>query len=170
MPAQVVFLRAVNVGGTSVFSVAQLAKDLGRYEVKNVGAAGTFVVKKAPPVATLKKEILGRIPLAKRPEVMIRPAKEILELVESDPFVKQEGRPFVTVLASEPSKLPPLPLDMPAGTLWDVRLLEVRGHYALHTLSDRAKPGTTANFEKVLGVSGTTRGWATILRVARELE
>lgn len=169
MPAQVVFLRAVNVGGTSVFSVAQLARDLARYDVKNIGAAGTFVVKKAPSAAVLKKEVLARVPLAKQPEVMIRPAKELLDLVASDPFANREGRPFVCVVAKKPAELPPLPLDVPAGKAWEIRLWEVRGAYALFTIHERAKPGTTLNVEKALGVAGTTRGWPTMLRIAASL-
>lgn len=169
MPAQVVFLRAVNVGGTSVFSVAQLARELARYEVKNIGAAGTFVVKKAPAAATLRKEVLARIPLANKPEVIIRPAEELLALVASDPFAREEGRPFVTVLAREPAQVPALPFETPPGKPWEVRLFEIRGHYALATVSERAKPGTALKFEDMLGVAGTTRGWPTMLRVASAL-
>jgi hypothetical protein len=42
----VVFLRGVNVGGHRTFRPSILAKGLSDYGVVNVGAAGTFVVRK----------------------------------------------------------------------------------------------------------------------------
>ncbi len=44
--AVVVFLRGVNVGGHRTFRPSLLAKELHDYDVVNVGAAGTFVVRK----------------------------------------------------------------------------------------------------------------------------
>ena len=44
--AFVVFLRAVNVGGHQTFRPSVLAKELSEYDVVNIGAAGTFVVRK----------------------------------------------------------------------------------------------------------------------------
>jgi len=44
--ALIVFLRAVNVGGHKTFRPSLLAKELSGYDVVNVGAAGTFVVRK----------------------------------------------------------------------------------------------------------------------------
>ena len=43
--ALVVFLRGVNVGGHRTFRPSVLARELGDYDVVNVGAAGTFVVR-----------------------------------------------------------------------------------------------------------------------------
>jgi hypothetical protein len=42
----IVFLRAVNVGGTNRCQPAVLAKQLAGYDVLNIGAVGTFVVRK----------------------------------------------------------------------------------------------------------------------------
>jgi hypothetical protein len=44
--ALVVFLRGVNVGGHRTFRPSILAQQLKRYDVVNVGAAGTFVIRK----------------------------------------------------------------------------------------------------------------------------
>lgn len=43
--ALVVFLRGVNVGGHRTFRPRDLARKLRDYDVVNVGAAGTFVVR-----------------------------------------------------------------------------------------------------------------------------
>src|SRR6185369_14338713 len=44
--ASVVFMWFVSYGGHRAFRPAALARDLAKFEVVNVGAAGTFVVKK----------------------------------------------------------------------------------------------------------------------------
>ena len=56
MPS-VVFLRAVNVGGTNLCRPAVLAKQLGKFDVVNIGAVGTFVVRKTVNESALRKEI-----------------------------------------------------------------------------------------------------------------
>ena len=43
--ASVVFLRAINVGGGNLCKPAQLAKDLKKFDIVNIGAVGTFVVR-----------------------------------------------------------------------------------------------------------------------------
>ncbi len=44
--ALIVFLRGVNVGGHRTFRPSMLARELSDYDVVNVGAAGTFIVRK----------------------------------------------------------------------------------------------------------------------------
>ena len=41
----VVFLRAVNGGGTNRCQPALIAKQLARFDIVNIGAVGTFVVR-----------------------------------------------------------------------------------------------------------------------------
>jgi hypothetical protein len=49
--AWVVFFRGVNVGGHKAFRPSVIAKDLAEFDVVNVGAAGTFVVRKSISLA-----------------------------------------------------------------------------------------------------------------------
>ena len=56
--AVVVFLRGVNVGGHRTFRPSILAKELSDYGVVNVGAAGTFVVRKPGLRAKFHAELL----------------------------------------------------------------------------------------------------------------
>ncbi|MBI3694456.1 MAG: hypothetical protein HY238_06415, partial [Acidobacteria bacterium] len=44
--ALVVFMRGVNVGGHKAFQPSVLARELAAFDVVNVGAAGTFVIRK----------------------------------------------------------------------------------------------------------------------------
>ena len=60
--ALVVFLRGVNVGGHRTFRPSVLAKELSEYDVVNVGAAGTFVVRKPGARAKFRAELRRRLP------------------------------------------------------------------------------------------------------------
>ncbi len=57
--ALVVFLRGVNVGGHRTFRPSILANELSGYGVVNVGAAGTFVVRKPGLRTKFRAELLS---------------------------------------------------------------------------------------------------------------
>lgn len=157
-----VFLRAVNVGGSSVTSVAAIAKTL---KLKNIGAAGTFVSYGPSSAPALKKAIADE--LGFETEIIVVPRPEIRKLVEKDPFAKVDARQtYVTVLAKKPTKVPALPKEARG-----VRYLGVDGRFVLSAVTHDAKPGTTPlDLEKMLGVAGTARNWRTILKVAAALD
>ena len=60
--ALVVFLRGVNVGGHRIFRPSLLANQLSDFDVVNVGAAGTFVVRNRISQARLRAELVKRLP------------------------------------------------------------------------------------------------------------
>src|SRR5687767_3070025 len=60
--ALVVLLRGVNVGGHRTFRPSVLAKELDRFGVVNIGAAGTFVVRKPIAKASLRTELARLLP------------------------------------------------------------------------------------------------------------
>ena len=171
--AAVVFLRGVNVGGHKKFQPSALARELANLGVVNVGAAGTFVVRGAIGRESLRKEILRRLPFES--ELMICPAREILGMVQSQPFGPEAPRKdvqwFVSVMGKPPRSLPPLPMDQPIGDKWEVRVIRVTGRYAF-SLKRRQGRGVYPNevVEKKLGVSATTRGWNTITAICGILE
>src|ERR1051325_10360788 len=102
--ASVVFFRAVNVGGHQKFQPSQLARQLAALRVVNIGAAGTFVARESVSQASLRAEILRRLPF--EPELMICPARDVRALARSEPFAKAPatgdiGR-FVSVMQKAP--------------------------------------------------------------------
>src|SRR5438552_6869508 len=127
--SSVVFLRAVNVGGTNLCRPAVLAKQLGKFDIVNIGAVGTFVVRKNVSASVLRKKIA--VQLAKafgvKCEIMICPARDIIKLTSKDPFSRHPAGPditrFVSVLHKPPPKrLPfPLPLNLPSNDEWLLR-------------------------------------------------
>jgi uncharacterized protein (DUF1697 family) len=166
--ASVVFLRGVNVGGHRKFQPSVLARELAEFDVVNVGAAGTLVVRRAVPAAMLHGLVLGRLPF--EAELMICRGRDILELLRRDPFAGQippQARPFLTVLAKRPRKLPPLPHCQPAGDRWEVKVLDVTGRFALSLWRKMGRILLYPNevVEKTLGIAATTRSWNTILTI-----
>jgi hypothetical protein len=102
--AHVVFLRAANVGGKNVFRPAQLAAALTHLGTVNVGAAGTFVIREKASAAAIRRELVARLPF--ECHIAIRPAKEILDLIQADPFAgvrfSRDLRGWVAVLGAQP--------------------------------------------------------------------
>jgi len=171
--AHVVFLRAANVGGRNVFRPAQLVVALKHLDAVNIGAAGTFVVRKRASVAAIKAEFLKRLDF--EPGIAIFPANEVLALVASRPFdgvaVTKEQRCWAAALCSAPRTKLSAPIEQPAGAPWSVRFERVDGRIALGRHRRQPKGYVFPNqvVEKALGVPATTRWWETWLRVAAVL-
>lgn len=172
--ASVVFFRAANVGGHQVFQPGLLAKQLAEFDVVNVGAAGTFVVRGKISPSRLRDEILER--LSFQPELMICSGRDVIELVQSDPFQDppdgDDVKPFVSVLPKALTKLPVLPLDKPAGNDWSVRLVGLIGPFVLSYRRPQPKGNIYPNaiVEKHFALPATTRGWNTITNIRKILE
>jgi uncharacterized protein (DUF1697 family) len=173
--ASVVFLRGVNVGGMRVFRPSLLATQLARFGVVNIGAAGTVVVRGAVSQAVLRSEIARR--LAFEPEIMICDARDVLALVAADPFRDCPGPPevtrFVTVLSKRPRSVPALPIEGPPGDPWQMKIFDVRGRFVLslwRRIGEKfLDPGRLVG-DTSFGVTGTTRNWNTIVKVAAVLD
>ena len=168
--ASVVFMRGVNVGGHKKFSPAALARDLAALDVVNVGAAGTFVVRKSVGRAALQAELSRRLPF--EADVMICTARDVLDLVFPGRSPGKDVRPFVTVMAKRPGSIPRLPILKPDGDDWQVKIVAVSGVFALSLWRRLGRSIVYPNevVEKSLGVSATTRNWDTILKVRALLE
>jgi len=169
--SSVVFFRAVNVGGHQKFQPGELAKELAEFGVVNIGAAGTFVVRENVSQAKLRDEILHRLRF--KPELMICPAREVLELVRGNwfgdvPAGKDIGR-FVSVLQKAPRAKPALPIKQPAGANWEVWVVAITGRFVL-SIRRFGRTYSNAFVEKHLGIPATTRNWNTIEVICEVLE
>ena len=169
----VVFLKGVNVGGHRTFRPSALAKQLRRLEIVNVGAAGTFVVRKPVSRVKLRAEMRRRLPFDAN--VMICGGSEILRLASQDPFAGQPSGPnivrFVSVLAKRRRSSSAFPLDLPRGRDWCVRVLSYQDRFVLGLYRREMKTITyLGQLEKIFGVPMTTRNWNTIAAIARILK
>src|SRR4051794_33898995 len=120
--ALVVFLRGVNVGGYKTFRPSVLATELSQYGVVNVGAAGTFVVRKRVSRSTLRAELSRRLPF--ETHVMLCDGRDLVRLVRANPFATEPVRPdvvrFVSILAKAGRVRCSTPIALPAEGEWYV--------------------------------------------------
>jgi uncharacterized protein (DUF1697 family) len=169
----VVFLRAVNVGGTNRCRPAALAKQLAKFGVVNIGAVGTFVVREDVSESALRATLIRKLPF--KCEIMICPARDIIRLASKDRFTRQPSGPdivrFVSVLAKRLRALPPLPLSLPSGDDWLVKIIAIQGRFVLGLYRRQMKTiSYLGKIEKRLGMPVTTRNWNTIEKVVKLLD
>jgi uncharacterized protein (DUF1697 family) len=169
----VVFLRAVNVGGANRCQPALLAKQLSKFGVINIGAVGTFVVRKDASESTLRAAIAKKLPF--KCEIMICPAREVLKLASKDPFARQPAGPditrFVNILAKRLPSPPPLPVSLPSDDDWVLRIIGIEDRFVLGLYRRQMKAiSYLGKIEKLLGVPATNRNWNTIEKVAKILK
>ena len=129
----VVFLRAVNVGGANLCRPALLAKQLSRFGVVNIGAVGTFVVRKNVSKSTLHNAIAKKLPF--KCEIMICSAREVTELASTDPFAEHACEPnitrFVNVLAKRLTHPPAVPLCLPSENDWLLKIIAIQNKFVV---------------------------------------
>ena len=169
----VVFLRAVNVGGTNRCQPALIAKQLARFDIVNIGAVGTFVVGENVSESVLRAAIARKLPF--KCEIMICPGRDIIKLRSKDPFLRQPSGPnivrFVSVLAKRLRALPPLPLSLPSDDDWLLKIIAIQDRFVLGLYRRQMKAiSYLGQIEKRLGVPVTTRNWNTIEKVAKILQ
>lgn len=170
--ALVAFLRGVNVGGFRTFRPTVLARELSHFDVVNVGAAGTFVVRKPGSRAKFRSALLSRLPF--EAEVMLCDASEIIRLEAGNPFSGETLPPdavrFVSILSKVRRGRVSLPVTFPSEREWLVRLMTSQGRFVfgmyrrhMRTISYLGK------LDKLYGVPATTRNWTTIAAILRIL-
>lgn len=170
--SSVVFLRAVNVGGANRCRPAAIAKELAKFDVVNIGAVGTFVVREDVSESTLRAAIARQLPF--KIEIMISPARDILKLASKDPFANEPSGPnfirFANVLHKPLRKRPPLPLCLPSDDDWLAKVIAIQGRFVLGIYRREMKAiSYLGKLEKQLGVPATNRNWNTIEKVVQVL-
>jgi uncharacterized protein (DUF1697 family) len=140
--------------------------------VINIGAVGTFVVRKNVSESALRSAIAKKLPF--KCEIMICPAREIIKLATKDPFADQPSGPkitrFVNVLAKRLPSPPALPLCLPSDDDWLVKIVAIENRFVLGLYRRQMKAiSYLGKVEKLLGVPATNRNWNTIQKVAKIL-
>jgi len=170
--ALVVLLRGVNVGGHRTFRPATLAAQLKHLGAVNIGAAGTFVIRRPVTRAQLRAELARRLPFDT--EIMICDGREIARLMSGDHFAGQPSRPdivrFVSVLSRRPRAAPPTPITFPSSGKWLLKILARDNRFVFGVYRRHMKViGYLGTFDRLFGIPATTRNWNTIIAIARVL-
>jgi uncharacterized protein (DUF1697 family) len=129
--ALVVFLRGVNVGGHRTFRPSILARELSDYDVLNVGAAGTFVVRKPGSRAKFRAVLLRKLPF--EAQIVLCDGRDLMRLETENPFGTQSSPPdvvrFVSILSKAGGLRASLPVTFPADGEWLVRVIASEGQF-----------------------------------------
>ncbi len=170
--ALIVFLRGVNVGGHRTFRPSILARKLSEYDVVNVGAAGTFVVRKPGSRTKFRAELLRKLPFAV--EVVLCDGRDLIRLEMENPFGSEPSRPdvvrFVSILSRAGGLRATLPVTFPPDGEWFVRVIASKQQFVYGVYRRHMKTiGYLGQIDKLFGVPATTRNWNTILAVVRIL-
>ncbi len=171
--AIVVFLRGVNVGGHRRFRPSVVARDLDRYDVVNVGAAGTFVVRKPGPRSKFRAELLRSLPF--ETHVVLCDGREIVRMERTHPFGPRLPKPdtvrFVSVLPKPPRIRPSIPTTLPSDGAWLVKVIAVEGRFVFGIYRRHMKTiGCLSQIDQLVGAPTTTRNWNTINALIRILK
>jgi uncharacterized protein (DUF1697 family) len=166
--AIVVFLRGINVGGHRKFRPGMLARDLADYGVVNIGAAGTFVVRKPGSRAQFRAALSRTLPF--EAEIAMCDARDILRLADEDPFASEPARPDLTRFVSILSKAGKAPASLPAGIPpqgeWFVRIIAAKPPFVFGVYRRHMKTiGYLGKIDTLFGAPATTRTWKTIQSV-----
>jgi uncharacterized protein (DUF1697 family) len=171
--ALIVFLRGVNVGGHRTFRPSVLASELSDYDVLNVGAAGTFIVRKPGSRGEFRAELLRKLPF--EAEVVLCEGRNLIRLETENPFGTEPSRPdivrFVSILSRAGGLRATLPVTFPSGGEWLVRVIASNKQFVFGMYRRHMKTiSYLGQIDKLFGVPATTRNWHTILAVVRLLK
>ncbi|MGO9074349.1 MAG: DUF1697 domain-containing protein [Terriglobales bacterium] len=176
--ALVVFLRGVNVGGHRTFRPSVLARELRGYDVVNVGAAGTFVIRK-PVLRTPGSRAKFRAALARKlpfeAHIVLCDGRDLMRLEMQNPFGSQPSPPdvvrFVSILSKAGGVRAALPVMFPSDGEWLVRVMASEGQFVFGMYRRHMKTiGYLGQIDKLYGVPATTRNWNTIIAIIRILK
>jgi uncharacterized protein (DUF1697 family) len=170
--ALIVFFRGINVGGHRTFRPSTLARELGAYGVVNVGAAGTFVVRKPGSRANFLAELRRKLPF--EAEIAFCDGSDLIRLEREDPFRAEPSRPdvvrFVSILSKAGRGNASLPIALPEGGEWFVRIIGSKDRLVFGVYRRHMKTiGYLGQIDELFGAPATTRSWTTILSVLRVL-
>ncbi len=171
--ALVVFLRGVNVGGHRTFRPSVLARELSGFDVVNVGAAGTFVVRKPGSRAKFRAALLRKLPF--ETQIVLCDGRDLMRLEMENPFGSQPSPPdvvrFVSILSKAGAVRASLPVTFPSEGEWLVRVIACERQFVFGVYRRHMKTiGYLGQIDKLYAVPATTRNWNTIIAIMRILK
>ena len=150
-----------------------LARELGAYDVVNVGAAGTLVVRKPGSRAKFLAELRRRLPF--EAEVAFCDGSDLIRLEMENPFGAEPSRPgtvrFVSILSKAGRGKASFPIALPEGGEWFVRIIGAKNRLVFGVYRRHMKTiGYLGHIDELFSAPATTRSWNTILSVLRILK
>ena len=171
--ALVAFLRGINVGGHRTFRPSVVARKLSRYDVVNVGAAGTFIVRKPGSRARFRAALMKELTFGA--EIALCEGKDLIRLAAQDPFAAVDARNdlvrFVSILSRAGQAPDSLPVSLPPDADWYVKIIGADNRFVFGVYRRHMKTiGYLGKIDTLFGAPATTRNWNTILSIVRILD
>ena len=143
------------------------------YDVVNVGAAGTFVVRKPGSRAKFRAALLRKLPF--EAEVVLCDGRDLMRLETENPFAAEPSSSdvvrFVSILSKAGGVRASLPVTFPSDGEWLVRVIASDGQFVFGMYRRHMKTiGYLGQIDKLYGVPATTRNWNTIIAIVRILK
>ena len=171
MKRYIAFLRAINVGGTTIIKMSELKHmfvSFGLEHVETYIQTGNVIFdsdeSRAPD---LEKRIERQLADAwgKQIRLFLRTTREVAAMADSCPFAPQQGETVhVAILEKKPDKKS---IDALLSLRSEADDFAVVGREVFNLRRDRDASIFSNNFiEKTLGVAGTTRNLTTIKKLA----
>jgi len=173
MNKYIAFLRAINVGGTTIIKMSDLKAMFESFGLKNVQTyiqTGNVIFESSEKdAAMLEQQIERQLEKAsgKRIRLFVRTMREVVQIVENCPFdPKEDETVHVVILEKKPDAKAVNTLLTQRSKADD---FAVTGREAYNLRRDREKSIFSNNWiEKVLGVAGTTRNLTTMKKLVEK--
>lgn len=173
MNKYIAFLRAINVGGTSIIKMSDLKKMFESFGLENVQTyiqTGNVIFESEEKDASvLEAQIEGQLEKArgKKIQLFVRTIREVRTIAQTCPFDPQEGETaYVVILDAKPGKKNIEALLSYRNEFDD---FTVKGKEAYHLRRDREKTKfVNRSVEQVIGVPGTSRNLTVIKKLAEK--
>ncbi len=161
------------MGGHRSFRPSILARELSHYGLVNLGAAGTFVVRKPGSRAKFRAELLCKLPF--EAEVVFCDGRELMRLEKENPFGTRPPRPgivrFVSILSRAGRGPVSIPITLPPGRQWLVRVIASKNRFVFGAYRRHMKTiGYLGQIDELFGAPAITRNWNTIKAIVRILK
>jgi uncharacterized protein (DUF1697 family) len=139
----------------------------------NVGATGTFVVRKPGSLAKFRATLQRALPFAAHASIC--DGRELMRFAALDPFASKPPRGnivrFVSILPEASRVVNRFPIHLPPSGAWFVRVIGadkqfVYGEYR----RDMKTIGYLGQIDALFGLPATTRNWNTVRALLRILE
>lgn len=179
MPVIICMLRGVNVGGHNKIKMDVLKALCVSLKLKDpqtfIQTGNVIFRTEESDLATLTKRIGDAIQkkIGFRPEVILRTAKELREVIKRNPFAKREGiepgKLLVMFLAADPGK----PAREQALTIATEpeEMHIIRREVYIYFLNGQGRSKLPwPKIERTLGTSGTGRNWNSVTKMLEMAE
>jgi uncharacterized protein (DUF1697 family) len=173
MHKYIAFLRAINVGGTTIIKMTDLKQMFESFGLENVQTyiqTGNVVFESQEADASvLEAQIERQLEKikGKRIRLFVRTTREVRRMAIACPFDPKDGETvYVAILEKKPAKKD---VDALLALRSDADDFSIMDRTVYNLLRDRDKSVFSNNLvEKILNVAGTTRNLTTIKKLAEK--